>query len=48
MFSIVNKSLAGSKPLNLDQDQSQGVCVYVTTGAPVPENFEAVIPIENV
>lgn len=39
--------LAGVHP-DLQMDGVEKVAVYVTTGAPVPQGFVAVLPIEEV
>jgi molybdopterin biosynthesis enzyme len=46
-YILVDRSLAGSKPITLVVDKNHALCVYVTTGASVPEGFTAVVPIEN-
>ena len=46
------KSLAGVEPQKIDNDTVEHLnaqnAVYVTTGAPVPPGYIAVIPIENI
>ena len=45
------KSLAGQEPatnLEVEAREQENKAVYVTTGAPVPDGFIAVIPIENI
>ena len=47
---ITYKSLAGADPAHQVEEEStaHGRAVYITTGAPVPDSFVAVVPIENV
>ena len=49
-FEIYDKtSFAGQASRELETYKfGQNECLYVTTGAPVPEFFDCVIPIENV
>ena len=49
-YEIYNKtSFAGQASKELETYKfGQNECLYVTTGAPVPEFFDCVIPIENV
>jgi len=41
------KTLAGDKPLIVDKFEKP-TAIYVTTGAPVPEGYPCVVPIEEV
>jgi molybdopterin biosynthesis enzyme len=48
VYSIQKKSLAGDQPTEINQEQSESLnAVYVTTGAPVPESYSCVVPIEE-
>ena len=51
---VTYKSLAGTDPKHQvvspdleEETKVEGVAVYVTTGAPVPDGFISVVPIEN-
>ena len=51
VFNVISyKSLAGSSPEQpIEEIKSDAAyAIYVTTGAPVPEGFTAVVPIENI
>ena len=51
VYKVVSyKSLAGSDPAHLidTQKSDDAIAIYVTTGAPVPDGFNAVVPIENI
>lgn len=52
-YSVVKglKSLAGTAPEETEeksQVQASRKAVYVTTGAPVPSGYDAVVPIEQI
>ena len=47
VYKNIVSSLAGQNPMEFEKVEGGNVCAYVTTGAPVPEQFDCVVPIEK-